>query len=181
MMEPRLCLAAAWNCAPALDGSKVTLWVVDPDVSNTLTSVSANLAGTLLSWTDQNGAQSTAFPGGIPHSLYIQGGNNFDVIDLSNLSWPVTPTIHLHRLQICGGAGDDFIDGPPEIGAESQYGLGPVEIYGEDGDDWIVGGAWNEKIFGGDGADILSGNGGADWVYGGLEISNPGGVALDDS
>src|SRR5262249_39131511 len=60
----------------------------------------------------------------------------------------------VHRLEISGGAGDDFID----VGRLAPVKKKPiaVKINGGDGNDTILGGPGNDTIFGGAGNDIIA-------------------------
>ena len=65
------------------------------------------------------------------------------------------------------GDGNDTVrggDGNDVIGSFS-YGYGTNTIYGEGGDDWIIGGYDDDTIYGGDGDDWLSGHSGNDTIY----------------
>jgi Ca2+-binding RTX toxin-like protein len=59
---------------------------------------------------------------------------------------------------VYGRGGDDII-----IGRQEAKNI----LYGEDGNDWLVGGATEDKIHGGNGNDFLIGGDGDDYLYGG--------------
>ncbi len=99
-----------------------------------------------------NGCTET-FPAGTVKELVINGNDGDDEIVVN----------FRDRKTIRGGSGDDVItvDGP---------GSG-ASIFGEDGDDTIVGGPSPDFIEGGAGNDNLSGRGGRDWLDGGAPVA----------
>ncbi len=73
----------------------------------------------------------------------------------------------VRRIDVHGGAGDDYIDldsgnRPGERTLDT-----PATIYGDAGNDTIFGGNGSDMIYGGDGDDSLAGMGGSDYINGG--------------
>ena len=67
----------------------------------------------------------------------------------------------------CGTGKDIVYAGPGESTVFSDYlDTSRKEIFGGDGDDWLVGGAGNDRIEGGNGDDLIQGNDGNDALYG---------------
>ena len=97
----------------------------------------------------------------IVSKIYVDGGQNNDVIDISTVTKPAT---------VIGGLGDDSITG----------GQGNDELYGRDGNDTIYGGGGNDKLFGEAGDDTLWGDDGNDTIYGGDGNDVLAGRAGDD-
>lgn len=68
---------------------------------------------------------------------------------------------------ICGTGSDTVYASPRESWVSSDYwDEGRKEIFGSDGDDWLMGGAGHDLIKGGNGDDLISGNDGNDALYG---------------
>ena len=85
----------------------------------------------------------------LPHTIiYLLNGND-DVTATSN-SW----------VYVYGGMGNDELIRWSGAAAGSS-------LYGDDGDDKLVGGNFADKLYGDDGQDTIRGNGGDDFMYGG--------------
>jgi serralysin len=85
----------------------------------------------------------------LPHTvIYLLNGDD-DVTATSN-SW----------VYVYGGMGNDELIRWSGAAAGSS-------LYGEDGNDKLVGGNFADKLYGGDGQDTILGNGGEDFMYGG--------------
>lgn len=97
--------------------------------------------------------------------------------------WPATG-----RLQISGGAGNDFLYGG--IGADQIWGddgsdtlkgsNGNDQLYGGAGDDNLDGGAGDDLLDGGPGKDRLISGGGRDTIFGGAGDDEINGYIADD-
>jgi Ca2+-binding RTX toxin-like protein len=115
--------------------------------------------------------------------VYAEGGKGNDVIDISVLD--AVTSIEYSRLSLYGDAGDDTIRSGGDGDHRIDGGVGNDRLYGSRGGDTITGGsnyptypkpkADRDKIYGGDGNDILyggwdndilDGQGGADAFYG---------------
>jgi Ca2+-binding RTX toxin-like protein len=141
-----------------------TLIVTAFGVSETYTGVS------LISGDFGDGNDTLVVSPGVLVSATIYGGAGND-----NLNYSGSGSATLD-----GGAGDDVLTlgsgvsggtlyggaGNDQLTAEITGGVG-VALYGQAGNDTLVGGAGSDILDGGDGNDILQGRGGADVITGG--------------
>ncbi len=141
-----------------------TLIVTAFGVSETYTGVS------LISGDFGDGNDTLVVSPGVLVSATIYGGAGND-----NLNYSGSGSATLN-----GGAGDDVLtlgngvsggtlyggDGNDQLTAEITGGVG-VALYGQAGNDTLVGGAGSDILDGGDGNDILQGRGGGDVITGG--------------
>jgi Ca2+-binding RTX toxin-like protein len=92
--------------------------------------------------------------------------NAAGVILVNGGAFPITggvPTVaNTVLIQIFGRGGDDQLSLDEANGA-----LPAAALFGEGGNDTLIGGSGNDLLVGGDGADTLLGKGGADTLYGG--------------
>jgi hypothetical protein len=98
-----------------------------------------------------------------------EASGNVVTIDLSELKGAVSTT----SVDITGGSGNDIIKGATVVAATIDGGAGDDTITGGagadtidggDGDDTITGGAGNDRINGGDGANTITGGAGDDTI-----------------
>lgn len=107
-------------------------------------------------------------------SIVVKGGDDANVIDLSQVTTVTYPSLTSIRVE--GANGNDTITGSPSYansllggdGADVLLGgtLGDT-LDGGNGADLITGGDGNDSLLGGDGADTISGNNGDDTILGG--------------
>src|SRR5258705_9597736 len=72
------------------------------------------------------------------------------------------PTVaNTATIQVFGGGGNDTITLDESNGA-----LPAAQLFGEKGNDTLIGGSGNDQLFGGTGNDILLGKGGNDLLFG---------------
>lgn len=71
----------------------------------------------------------------------------------------------LTGIRVYAGDGDDIINASVDQSSAISV---PVEIYGEKGNDYLIGGSSTDTLYGGDGDDYLRGSCGADNYFGGL-------------
>lgn len=69
------------------------------------------------------------------------------------------------RIEVRGGPGDDFIEMAGEFGTRKARMA--IWLYGEEGDDTILGSEGADTIYGGDGNDAIDGRNGSDQIIGG--------------
>ncbi len=127
-----------------------------------------------------------------------EGGNDFDTIDLSNLSGPVmvtytgdeagtitdgTDTITFSEIErlILTEQADDVQGDSDSVGMQIDGRGGDDTIFGGSGSDSLAGGTGNDTLSGGAGDDTLSGGDGADILVGGDGNDFLYGDAGDDS
>ena len=84
--------------------------------------------------------------------IVVDGGTGDDVIDLTGLAGSGI------EVEMHGGAGNDTLRGA--TGTKNR-------IFGDEGDDTLVGGGLDDELDGGEGHDRLTGGGGTDKLFGG--------------
>lgn len=102
----------------------------------------------------------------------LDGGADFDRINevldtnltivgitLSTTTMGTDSVIAVERIQVSGGASDNFFDG--------RLATVPVFLSGGDGNDTLLGGSKADGVVGGEGNDVLSGGAGVDVIDGG--------------
>lgn len=123
-------------------------------------------------------------------TLALRGGSNDDVITVSRSAGgavvvaiterpPGTGALaHVFRdvpitsIVAYGGTGNDILSNLTDI---------PCTLYGEDGNDYIIGGSGNDRLDGGPGSDVISGGPGNDTLIGGPGNDHLSGDAGNDS
>ncbi len=112
-------------------------------------------------------------PASAVRSLVIQGGDDANSIDLSNVTAAIFSA--LRTISVRAANGNDTIIGSPDLaddlsggdGDDVIQGLGGVDtLSGGDGSDLITGGLGNDQIDAGDGRDTVSGGDGTDSIFG---------------
>jgi Ca2+-binding RTX toxin-like protein len=113
------------------------------------------------------GLPSIKFDGGSGFDrVFVYGGDGDDIINLvqqgafaASIPGNMIMLANVESLTIWAGAGDDTVD---------ASGLKTIRatIYGEAGDDHLVGGQASDTIYGGWGNDRIAGNGGNDALFG---------------
>jgi len=88
-------------------------------------------------------------------SIFING----DAVSITGDHPTVANTL---TIQVFGGGGNDTITLDESNGA-----LPAAQLFGEKGNDTLIGGSGNDQLFGGTGNDILFGKGGNDLLFGG--------------
>ena len=124
------------------------------------------------SWMTFSSTTGGAFPTyrfAVPSlELEVSGSDLNDVIEIASVD-----SLYAGRLIVRGAAGDDTIDG---------QGLGfPLVVFGDEGDDTILGGTEADQLDGGLGNDTIRGEDGPDTIDGGLGTNQLFGGAGDDS
>jgi Ca2+-binding RTX toxin-like protein len=106
------------------------------------------------------------------------GQNGFALNTDGDLDVTFSPSNH--RLEVYALEGDDYVNGRGEGGAGLRF-LGPIDIDGGPGNDWLLrGGAQGDVLTGGPGNDRLEGQDGADDIDGGSGDDYVSGGAHDD-
>jgi Ca2+-binding RTX toxin-like protein len=99
-------------------------------------------------------------------NVIVVSRNAAGAILVNNGAFPITggvPTVaNTVLIQIFGRGGNDQLSLSEVNGA-----LPPAHLFGEGGNDTLIGGSGDDLLVGGDGADTLLGKGGADTLYGG--------------
>ena len=112
-------------------------------------------------------------PAAAVKSLVIQGGDDANSIDLSNVTAAIFSA--LRTISVRAANGNDTIIGSPDLaddlsggdGDDVIQGLGGADtISGGDGSDMISGGLGNDQIDAGDGRDTVFGGDGTDSIFG---------------
>src|SRR5258705_5624022 len=88
-------------------------------------------------------------------SIFINGG-------AVSITGDHPTVINTATIQVFGGGGNDTITLDESNGA-----LPAAQLFGEKGNDTLIGGSGNDQLFGGTGNDILLGKGGNDLLIGG--------------
>ncbi len=88
--------------------------------------------------------------------------------------------IGFSNVMVVGGAGDDVLTAPNAVvyflgGLGNDTLIGSGALWGDDGNDIIIGGAGNDSIHGGNGDDFLEGGDGDDVIWG-REDNSPEGI-----
>ena len=112
-------------------------------------------------------------PASAVRSIVIQGGDDANSIDLSNVTAAIFSA--LRTISVKAANGNDTIIGSPDLaddltggdGDDVIQGLGGADtLNGGDGSDFISGGLGNDQIDAGDGRDTASGGDGIDSIFG---------------
>ncbi len=112
-------------------------------------------------------------PASAVKSIVIQGGDDANSIDLSNVTAAIFSA--LRTISVRAANGNDTIIGSPDLaddlsggdGDDVIQGLGGTDtLSGGDGSDMISGGLGNDQIDAGDGRDTVSGGDGTDSIFG---------------
>jgi Ca2+-binding RTX toxin-like protein len=113
-------------------------------------------------------------PASAVQSLVIQGGDDANTIDLSNVTAAIFSA--LRTISVRAANGNDLIIGSPDLGDDLSGGDGDDTIQGlggadtinaGDGSDLVSGGLGNDLIDAADGSDTVSGGDGTDSIFGG--------------
>ena len=149
----------------AVTFSKGVLSVIGDRSPNTFTIVEQGGRYSVTGFKIHSGGQLLSSVGvAAVNKIYVDGGRNDDVIDLSTVTKPATVIGGLGDDSIIGGQGNDELYG--RDGNDSIFGSGGDDkIFGEAGDDTLWGDDGNDTIYGGDGDDVLAGRAGNDLLY----------------
>lgn len=150
----QLTVTATDNGNPALSGSAV-ITVNLTDVAENLPPGVAIVDGNLVITGTSLADQIFVAPGTAAGDV---DGRDFLVWQRSN-PIPVSVPAGGHIKVFCG-SGNDVVGIDPRVSLR-------VELYGEGGDDMLVGGSGNDLLLGGEGSDRLDGSRGNDFLVGG--------------
>jgi Calpain family cysteine protease/RTX calcium-binding nonapeptide repeat (4 copies) len=146
------------NSLPVLPSARLSLEALEARITPA-TPILPGISATLLNGTLT--IRGTAGPDDIVVARDLS--NRIEIWGLSQ----TFPVKSVHRIEVHGGAGDDYID----LDSGARPGERTLDtystIYGEAGNDTIFGGNASDAIYGGDGDDSLAGMGGSDYLNGG--------------
>ncbi len=101
-------------------------------------------------------------------SIVVKGGDDANVIDLSQVTGTTYPSLTPTGIKVDGGNGNDTITGSPTHASSLLGGDGADTLLGGTGGDTLDGGNGTDSIDGGDGNDSLIGGDGSDTINGGI-------------
>lgn len=153
-------------------------------------SIAGNLVVTLSDGTDPLSPTPSlgTIPASAVRSIVIQGGDDANSIDLSNVTAAIFSS--LRTISVKAANGNDTIIGSPDLaddltggdGDDLIQGLGGADtITAGDGSDTVFGGLGNDLIDAGDGRDTVFGDEGADSIFGSHGDDLLGGDAGNDT